>query len=150
MPSKMSIINERIVCSVCGSEDIEMVHWVNPNTKEIHELFGSFGESDTSWCHKCDDHVRMKVIMERDESSRSPGRPSTHEETCKFIHFWSLWFYNGTSTYSGAIGRQLAYLWPAIVDGNRIEVAKNSAIVQLLRNHGVSEKDAIWSYMDLV
>ena len=77
-------------------------------------------------------------------------KPNTEIEICKFIEVWSDWFYNTTDSFEGALGRSLAYLWPAIVKNNQIEVSSRSAIVQHLKRHSVSEENPIWTYIDIV
>lgn len=65
------------------------------------------------------------------------------------ISYWSKWFYDHTITFNGALGTQLAYLWPAITNGNMISVARNSAIVILLRANKVPNDDPIWDFIDI-
>lgn len=77
-------------------------------------------------------------------------RPITCAGMCRFIADWSDWFYENTNSFDGALGRQLAYLWPAVVKGNQIEVVPQSAIVKRLRQAGVPASNAIWNYIDVV
>lgn len=43
-------------CSVCGSDDIEIKMWVNPNTNELVD------DIDTNcWCHNCEEETKIKV-----------------------------------------------------------------------------------------
>lgn len=37
------------MCKECGSTDIQILMWVNPNTDEIVDDNGE----DTCWCEKC-------------------------------------------------------------------------------------------------
>jgi len=78
------------------------------------------------------------------------SRPKTCADKCRFIAEWSDWFYNTTNSFDGALGRSLAYLWPAIVKENQIEVAPQSAIVRHLREQDVPETNIIWRYIDVV
>ena len=47
-------------CGVCGSTNVDMAMWVNPNTREIGDDFGSFNESDAVFCNDCE--ARCLVI----------------------------------------------------------------------------------------
>ena len=73
----------------------------------------------------------------------------TDTDKVKTIQRWSKWFYDHTNTFNGAIGRELAYLWPAIINENVIEVAPNSAIVQLLKGENIDPHIEIWNYLDI-
>lgn len=68
----------------------------------------------------------------------------------EFIRIWSDWFYDHSSSYRGALGVQLAYLWPAIIREHQIEVSERSAIVKLLRKQKVAPDSDIWGYLDIV
>jgi len=75
--------------------------------------------------------------------------------TVTYIEEWSDWFYANTETFEGELGMQLAYLWPAIIKGNQIEVDIDSAIVRVLNENAVPndeqpEPNSIWSYIDAV
>lgn len=41
------------VCSVCGSASVEHAFWVDPNTEEVTEEFGTWNYDDTVHCHDC-------------------------------------------------------------------------------------------------
>ncbi len=45
---------EVYVCEECGGEDIQVAMWVNPNTGESDDWFGSGSCSSTQWCHRCE------------------------------------------------------------------------------------------------
>lgn len=47
------------VCEACGSEDVEHAMWVNVNTKEVFEDFGSWCNGDNSYCNSCDEHTEL-------------------------------------------------------------------------------------------
>jgi len=76
--------------------------------------------------------------------------PLSDKKKVELIHFWSEWFYMNSETFNGALGKQLAYLWPAVVKDHQIEVSERSAIVKLLRKHKVAPDANIWSYLDIV
>ena len=48
------------------------------------------------------------------------------------------------------VGKQLAYLWPAVIGDMQVEVTTKSAIVKLLKVMSVPEDDEIWTYLDVV
>jgi hypothetical protein len=70
-------------------------------------------------------------------------------ERITLIRKWADWFYNHVDSYKGRIGMQLAYLWPAIASGRKIEVSEGDAIVQVLRTENVPESEPIWEYLDV-
>lgn len=77
------------------------------------------------------------------------GQYASCDEVIDFIALWSDWFYENTESFNGAVGRSLAYLWPAIVKRERIEVTERHAIVKLLRKHDVCNADPIWQFIDV-
>jgi hypothetical protein len=48
-----------IRCELCKGDNVSAVMWVNPNTAETENDFGSWKEEDTKYCNDCDDHVRL-------------------------------------------------------------------------------------------
>lgn len=40
-------------CQNCGSDNVEVAMWVNPNTNAVGDVFGSWGEDDSSYCNNC-------------------------------------------------------------------------------------------------
>ncbi len=74
----------------------------------------------------------------------------TDAEKMKLVKKWSRWFYDHTETFGGALGRQLAYLFPAIINDHQIEVSRRSSIVKTLKRGEVPETDDIWDYIDVV
>lgn len=53
---------EIVVCDECGSADIEVKWWVNPNTMELI----SDCEDDECWCPHCEKHTRTDVVKAED------------------------------------------------------------------------------------
>jgi hypothetical protein len=50
-----------IVCVECGSEDVQVKRWVNPNTdKPMDDGIFDLHYIDDNWCISCDDHVNLK------------------------------------------------------------------------------------------
>lgn len=50
---------EEIVCANCGGSNVQVVAWLDPNTEEAGEYFGSWDETDTKYCADCDQHVLL-------------------------------------------------------------------------------------------
>jgi hypothetical protein len=40
-------------CRECHSTDVEHTMWVNPNTEEVGEIFGTWNQQDSSFCNDC-------------------------------------------------------------------------------------------------
>lgn len=80
----------------------------------------------------------------------SGNKKLSPNQTLQFIRDWSEWFYAKSPSFRGSLGCQLAYLWPAITNGNQIEVSSRSSIVQLLKREGIKPTDRIWKYIDVV
>lgn len=51
--------NEPLVCSQCGSDEVEQLMWVNPNTNEIGGVLSDPLERDDCWCKKCEDKYKL-------------------------------------------------------------------------------------------
>lgn len=51
----------KIVCAYCGSEDIERMYNLNPNTKEIIKAAGKLGEERFNYCNNCKENVKLKM-----------------------------------------------------------------------------------------
>ena len=45
-------------CKECGSTDIQILAWVNPNTNEIIDD----NAEKECWCEKCQEHQRYECI----------------------------------------------------------------------------------------
>ena len=46
-------------CKECGSTDIQIPAWINPNTDEIIDDDVSDG---MCWCEKCEEHQRYECV----------------------------------------------------------------------------------------
>lgn len=124
--------------STYPSVDVEMLKpHHNPVlcVDKLGKIYRSHGES-----MYLEEHLQQLLVLEK------PQKPV---EIISFIEWWSDWFYNHTESYNGALGRQLAYLWPAIVKGNKIEVTSRAAIVRVLNYMGVPKDNHIWRYIDI-
>ncbi len=51
-------------CLQCGSPEVQHAHWVDMNTNEIGEPFGSWCWGDNSYCAKCEGPV--KIVTQHD------------------------------------------------------------------------------------
>ena len=49
-----------LYCEECGSTDVEMRMWVNPNTEEID----GDCDDDDCWCCNCQEHVKLLTLPE--------------------------------------------------------------------------------------
>lgn len=47
------------VCAVCGSQAVQHAMWVNVNTDEVNDEFGTWCNGDNSWCEDCSDHTEL-------------------------------------------------------------------------------------------
>lgn len=55
---------DTLYCAECGSCDIEMKMWVNPNTSEINGNCSDRTEEEDNWCRRCEEHVRLLTLKE--------------------------------------------------------------------------------------
>jgi len=54
------------VCASCGSEDVQHAMWVDMNTNEVHDIFGSWCHGDNSFCNGCGENSEL---VEREKSA---------------------------------------------------------------------------------
>ena len=61
---------EEYVCQECGSADVEVAMWVNPNTSQTNDWYGSGSSTETQWCHSCEEHcfVELKTYKQTNEA----------------------------------------------------------------------------------
>lgn len=52
-------MSEVYVCNKCHSRHVQHAQWVDLNTHEIFDLFGSWCHGDNSWCEDCEEHVHI-------------------------------------------------------------------------------------------
>ncbi len=77
----------RYYCCTCGGVNVVHAHWVNPNTEEVHGVFGSWNEEDATFCHECDGPTEIRDAVEVFgnevenvyEGGRYPAAPGTQE-----------------------------------------------------------------------
>lgn len=61
---------------------------------------------------------------------------------------WYEWFLDHTDSFEGRLGMQLAYLWPAILKGTKIDCSERDPVVQILHLYEVPESDPIWQHIN--
>lgn len=54
----------KLYCSVCGSSNIEIKMWMNPNTKEIGDKCSDISEEEDCWCITCEKHVKLLTLSQ--------------------------------------------------------------------------------------
>lgn len=54
LPSDSQAVAIQHVCSVCGGANVEHAFWVDPNTDDVSDVFGTWNEEDAVFCHDCD------------------------------------------------------------------------------------------------
>ena len=64
-----------VKCKQCGSTDIQVKYWCNPNTLQIIDV--SSGEENECWCEKCQEETKCEWIEDDD---------SKQHETLHFIN----------------------------------------------------------------
>ena len=53
-----------LYCADCGSSEVEMKMWVNPNTGENGGQSSDRFEEEDCWCKDCQEHVRLLTLEE--------------------------------------------------------------------------------------
>lgn len=66
-------------CARCGGKNVQGVAWINLNTEELGEDFGSWDATDTKWCLDCDDHTE---ILNTDEPEQAAMIPTQTDGPC--------------------------------------------------------------------
>lgn len=46
-------------CARCKGTNVQHAMWVNPNTDEVFDEFGSWCAGDNSWCEDCEAHTDL-------------------------------------------------------------------------------------------
>jgi hypothetical protein len=56
---------ERMYCTRCGSDDVQMKAWVKPNECDAYaDECGCKNEESDCWCESCQEHVQLEYIHE--------------------------------------------------------------------------------------
>lgn len=50
----------KVICKQCGSTDIQVKYWCNPNTFRIVDV--ASGEENDCWCENCQDNTQCEWI----------------------------------------------------------------------------------------
>lgn len=116
------------------------------------------------------------TTAEKEPAEKKPMLPGYEQiedrsasERMELIARWSQWFYDNTETFSeevhprgpgsSSLAMQLAYLFPAMASGKKVECDPDSPLVHILRATGpykdvgidpVSESADIWEYIDIL
>ena len=62
-----------VKCKKCGSADVEVHTWVNPNTEEcsaLSDLDNVISDDEDCWCKECEDNIEL-IIEESKESDEN-------------------------------------------------------------------------------
>ena len=43
-----------VICTECGSHEVQYAIWFDPNTQRTYDLFGSWNAGDNTFCVECD------------------------------------------------------------------------------------------------
>jgi len=49
-------------CGACGSAEVQHAFWVDPNTMEVGDEFGTWNYDDNAWCGKCEGHGTLEFV----------------------------------------------------------------------------------------
>jgi len=49
----------KIVCNQCGSSNVQLMAWIDPNSNEIIDDVGPWQSKDNNYCNDCDEHVAL-------------------------------------------------------------------------------------------
>lgn len=54
----------KLYCSQCGSGNVEVHTWINPNTGEITQSPMQITDEEDCWCNVCEENVELKTLEE--------------------------------------------------------------------------------------
>lgn len=57
----------KLVCETCGTDDIQTLAWVDPNTKQ----YMGDTHDDEAYCNYCDSDTTLSLIIEDDEGNET-------------------------------------------------------------------------------
>ena len=57
------------VCAKCSGTNVETVCWVDANTNQVLDDYGSWNELETTWCRDCHDHTGIITRAEYQDSN---------------------------------------------------------------------------------
>jgi Zn finger protein HypA/HybF involved in hydrogenase expression len=61
--------DEYLVCSECGSKNVQVTAWVNANTNR----YTGDTDDDEAWCEDCDEHVTLDLIKRKARKGKKNG-----------------------------------------------------------------------------
>ena len=59
----------KLVCKECGSSNIEVKAWINPNTDKVLDSVSDEDIKD-NWCNECSENVMFEKIEVEDEQRK--------------------------------------------------------------------------------
>jgi len=65
----VSIANGKWTCSKCGSNDVEVKLWINPNNSQINDDIELVAEE--LWCNQCDEQCELLINIDGEEYKAS-------------------------------------------------------------------------------
>ena len=54
------ISDDDLVCSTCGSDDVELRAWVHCKTQRVDDSGTEIDSDDDTWCNVCEDHTGLQ------------------------------------------------------------------------------------------
>lgn len=51
------------ICSECGSKNVQMQMWVDPNTREVFDDVSS--DLKANWCDDCEENVTLEAVPDK-------------------------------------------------------------------------------------
>lgn len=58
-----------LVCSECGSDEVEYLDWIDANSGKITNTYQGHGEEN--WCRNCESHPRLITEEEYEANGRT-------------------------------------------------------------------------------
>lgn len=92
------------------------------------------------------DEEAQRAYLRSPPTDRRPRQ--TQEERAEFVRRWYNWFFDNTDSFE-PFALDLAYLWPAILNDESIEVSENSELFVFLMTNGVERDSEIFQYIKL-
>lgn len=73
----------KLYCNKCGSSNVQLEAWVNPNTNEIIDVYSSGQE----WCDNCEEETTLLTREELFENFNNLLFDSNNKSEEKFLKF---------------------------------------------------------------
>ena len=68
-------------CTNCGSGDVHVAMWVDPNTLEVFDDFGSWGEQDSQFCNNCGENGTVYILADPKDIDAARAKYAEGEES---------------------------------------------------------------------